>query len=185
MKWDKAIAFFKSKGKYNWLFAIGLLGILLIGLSGVLSGGEVSNNETSSVTVSSEQYAANLENQLCDMLQHVDGVGKCKVMVTIDQGTEYIYATQEKNSKNTIETSEDNKFSAENESADEETYIMVETDNGEQPLLITQLSPKVKGVVVVCGGGDNPAVCQKVCKAVATALHISETRICVIQGTIS
>jgi len=182
MKWQNFTDFFKNNNKRNWLLVIGIIGIILIGLSTLLSDNSTQEADQTDQRETTEEYAVRLENELSSLLETIHGVGSCKVMVTIEQGTEYIYATQEKTNVDVTETSEESRFSAENKTAGEETYIMVSTENGEQPLLITQLSPKVKGVIIVCTGGGDPVVCQSVSKAVSTALDISESRICVIQG---
>ncbi len=175
--------FMKKKGKGNWLWVIGLIGILLIGLSSMLGNG---GTDTPVATVSAGEdplsYATALEDRLESMVSSIAGVGECRVMVTMEQGTEYIYATQEKNTVDASQTSENSRFSTGSRSSDEETYIMVSTDSGQQPVLITSLSPKVKGVVVVCQGGNNGGVCQNVRTALATVLSISSNRICVVTG---
>ena len=40
----------------------------------------------------------------------------------------------------------------------------------------------VKGVVVVCQGGDNAAVSQRIVDAITTALNISSKRVCVTKS---
>lgn len=180
---EKAIAFFTKKGKENWLWILGLCGILLIGVSSFWGGSE--NEPTSNTVMGNEDasvYATALEEQLETMLVTVQGVGNCRVMVTMEQATEYIYATQEKNTVDASQTSENSRFSTGSRTHDEETYIMVSTDNGQQPVLITALSPKVKGVAVVCEGGDDPMVCQAVRTTVATVLNINTNRICIVKG---
>ena len=42
-----------------------------------------------------------------------------------------------------------------------------------------QLEPTVKGVVVVCEGGDDIGVQQRVIDAVTVALDISSSKVCV------
>lgn len=56
------------------------------------------------------------------------------------------------------------------------------SDGSEQALAVTEIQPVVKGVVVVCDGGGNPAVQQSVTEAVTTALDISSVRVCVIKA---
>ena len=46
---------------------------------------------------------------------------------------------------------------------------------------ITKIQPTVRGVVVVCDGGGDPAVCRRVTEAVTTALGITSGRVCVEQ----
>lgn len=178
---EKVIAFFTKKG--NWLWVLGLLGILLIGVSSLFSHG---SSDTVGVTATGSEdalaYATALEQRLESIVGTIEGVGNCRVMVTLEQSTEYIYATQEKNTMDSSQTSEDTRYSTGNRTQDEETYIMVSTDSGEQPVLITALSPKVKGVAVVCQGGANANVCQAIRTTVATVLNIDSEHICIVAG---
>ena len=66
----------------------------------------------------------------------------------------------------------------------EQTYILIDGAGGEQPLVTAELEPQVKGVVVVCEGGDQPDVVGKVVDAVKVALDISSTRISVSKLTV-
>lgn len=50
----------------------------------------------------SEQYQAMLEQRLLETVSSVEGVGKAKVMITLESGVEYVYAQAEK--KNTDST---------------------------------------------------------------------------------
>ena len=45
-----------------------------------------------------------------------------------------------------------------------------------------EVEPVVKGVIIVCQGGNNPTVQQNIINAVTTALDISSARVCVVQG---
>ena len=47
---------------------------------------------------------------------------------------------------------------------------------------MTEVQPVVKGVVVVCDGGDDPVVQQRVIDAVTTALDITSVRVCVVKA---
>ena len=58
----------------------------------------------------------------------------------------------------------------------------MDTDTGPVGLLITRIQPTVKGVAVVCDGGGNAAVQQRVMQVVTTAFHISERRVCVVKA---
>ena len=48
-------------------------------------------------------------------------------------------------------------------------------------MLISVKAPQVRGVIVVCDGGDNIAVKEKVINAVSGVFGISTTRISVIK----
>ena len=60
----------------------------------------------------------------------------------------------------------------------EVSYITVRDANGsERALAVTEVQPTVKGVVVVCPGGEEPVVQQRIISAVTTALDISSKRV--------
>ena len=71
-------------------------------------------------------------------------------MVTLENGVEYVYATQEK--INTDRQEDDGRISQRDDS--DKSIIVVDTEDGKQGLLVTEIQPTVKGVVVVCEGGD-------------------------------
>lgn len=68
------------------------------------------------------------------------------------------------------------------------TEVMITLDGAEQTeygkskdMLISVTAPRVRGVIVVCEGGDNIAVREKVINAVSGVFGISTTRISVIK----
>ena len=68
------------------------------------------------------------------------------------------------------------------------TEVMITLDVAEQTeygkskdMLISVTAPRVRGVIVVCDGGDNVAVKEKVINAVSGVFGISTTRISVIK----
>ena len=50
-------------------------------------------------------------------------------------------------------------------------------------LVVTEISPRVKGVVVVCEGGANPITIKRVTDAVTTALGINSLQVCVAKAS--
>jgi stage III sporulation protein AG len=181
MNQEKILEFFKTKSKGNFLWILGLVGILLIGLSALFGEGEDQTPKSEGlVYTDTKVYAKSLEEQLEEIVSNIKNAGACKVMVTLEQGAEYVYATEEKNTADTSQTSEESRQITGNKVSDEETYIIVSTKQGDQPLLLTEIAPRVKGVVVVCEGGSNPQVVATVTNALATALNISENRVCVV-----
>lgn len=163
----------------------GLIGIAFIFISGYLKNDTTTVKDTSSqVTVTADQYAIQLENSLADIVTRIQGAGEAKVLVTLEQSTQYVYATQEKKSNQTTEDKSGNS-TIKNEANDntETTYILVkDADGGQKALPVTEVQPIVKGVVIVCDGGDNPTVQQNVISAVTTALNITTVRVCVIKA---
>lgn len=168
----------------------GLLGIALILLSGTLkscsaqpqAGAQASS--TPQTTLTAEEYEKKTEGDLASIISQIDGVGNARVMVTLEQTTRSVYATQEKTSgEQTNENAESGSGKQQTNHSDETTYLLVKDENGsEKALPVTEIQPVVKGVVVVCDGGGDPKVQQSVTDAVTTALHITSVRVCVIKA---
>ena len=59
----------------------------------------------------------------------------------------------------------------------------MDTGDGKEGLLVTEIQPTVRGVVVVCDGGDRDDVRERVIQAVAVALDVSSKRVCVVKST--
>lgn len=148
--------------KYRWLTLLGLAGILLVGLSEWLSPGQTTPaDEPTAVSAAALETA--LEERITALLARVQGVGDCRVMVTLEQGVQQVYATD------TSLTS----------AGSSEQTLTVATDTGPVGLLLTEVQPVVKGVAVVCAGGGDPAVCEQVTGLIATVFNISSRRVCV------
>lgn len=165
--WKK---FFKKPAgndpKLRWLFWLGLAGVLLIALTEWLPDSNEGRGAALSVTVTERQIELALEQRINDLLSSVEGVGRCRTMVTLESGAQTVYAA-------------DTLFTAAGE--EQTTVLRVETETGPVGLKLTEIQPTVKGVAVVCDGGGNPAVCQRVIDVVTTAFHISERRVCVVK----
>ncbi|XOQ48909.1 MAG: Stage III sporulation protein AG [Eubacteriales bacterium] len=167
------------------VIVVGLVGIALILLSGLFKNDHTEAKTVSSPTeISADQYAAQLETRLTEIVTRIQGAGSAKVLVTLERGTQYVYATEEKKSNKTTQDKSDGT-TTKNEANDntETTYILVkDADGAQRALAVTEVQPIIKGVVVVCDGGDDPTVQQNVISAVTTALDISSVRVCVIKA---
>ncbi len=145
------------------LLWIGILGLVLIGLTEIVPMGKSQRSD--GVTVTESQVEEALEQRIANLLSAVEGVGKCRVMVTLESGARSVYAA-------------DTSVTA---SGTSEQVLTVDTDAGPVGLLLTHIQPSVKGVAIVCDGAGNPTVHQRVIDLVSTAFHISERRVCVVQ----
>ena len=177
-------------GKYKislqtLVFLLGITGILLIGLSTFLPERAEEPAGSGVLETDARAYASELESRLQSILEQMDGVGQARVMVTLENGYQKVYAKSEKVNNDVLEDirAEDERKTQEKQ-VTEQTYILIDGAGGEQPLVTAELEPQVKGVVVVCEGGDQPDVVGKVVDAVKVALDISSTRISVSKLTV-
>ena len=174
--------FTKNPNFVKIIVVIGLLGIGLILLSGLLPE-KKDDNQTQANSqvayVSLTQYENELEQNLADIVSSINGAGKTRVLLTMDSTVEQVYATDknmtQKDTINSGEATQTNK-----DTSADSTYITVELADGtQQTVLLKEIQPKVRGVLVVCSGGDNSVVKEKIVDAVTKALDISSSRVSV------
>ena len=114
---------------------------------------------------SADLYAKETEEQLRSILMSIEGVGKANVMLTINSTEEYVYAETVKQGT----------------SQSENSYVIIDKGSEKEALVKKINNPAISGVVIVCEGGDDPRVCEKIYKAVSTALDISTSRVYVTE----
>ena len=190
-KWDwtalrrKAAQWFQGKRASQLLVAAGLGGMLLIGLSQVMPPGrEEPAPQPASQEAQTQDYARQLEQRLDSLVESIEGAGEARVMVTLENGYQRVYARSEKVDSDVLEdirSGEERK--TQEKQVTEQTYVLIDGSGGEEPLVTAELEPRVKGVVVVCEGGDRPEVVGKVVDAVTVALDISSARVSVSRLT--
>lgn len=181
----------KKLGKGDWrlklVVTLGLLGMALIAISQFLPEKKPQPDSATAVFTSAD-YAAQLEERLTSLIGDMDGAGRVRVMITLANAGETVYAQEE--TRNVDKQAEEvpaeqatatTKVEKENI---EQRYILVEGENGRREALVkTQIEPRVQGVVVLCDGAGNPVVEQSITHVVTTALNVSTTRVAVVKIT--
>ena len=158
--------------KRKILLATGIIGILLILLSEIDLPFNHSDNNYKSVSSSDyADYVNGFENELKDILTDINGVGNCKVMITLKSTNEKIYAQNSDNSYSESSNSRNNE------------YVIYESENGDSPILLKENFPAIEGVAVVCSGGDLPAVKENVINCVCALFNIPANRVSVSKLT--
>ncbi len=115
-------------------------------------------------------YKQNLETDILNMLSSMQGVGNAKVMITLENGVENIYVTEEA-------FSSDISTSNERRTGEKSTLLVEDTNGRRQALLKMTVEPTVRGVFVVCDGGDNILIVSRVTDAIKALLNINSTKI--------
>lgn len=180
--------FFGKDGKLKLMVLLGIVGMLAILASQFLMGDkEDSTGPPPSVTegnqalYTSEEYIAKTEEKLKALIIRIEGVGKAEVMVTLANSGEYVYAQEEKrNLDKNVEPGGEAGDKITSKENTQSSYILVESGYGsKEPLIRTQLEPKIQGVVIVCEGAGDVKVKQSLINVVTTTLNIPTTRVCV------
>ena len=158
-KKEELLAFF---GKNKFAVLIALLGLLLI----LIPFGKRENKEAS-LKAGSEFDLSDAENRLESILERGNGVGRVKVMLTLEKTSETLYVTEGSVSK------------SENGSDEKTEISRISSSSGEQPLIREQRSPVYRGALILCDGADDPRVRLWVTEAVGSLLGIGSDRISV------
>lgn len=164
---------FSGNNLKNLIIFAGILGIALIFISSFI-GKETEKTETpvSEIKTTAEDYAKQLEKDLEEIISNISGAGKTSILITIDREIESVYQTDtDTTAKADSESSQQSNKST--------TVIIKGKNSTEEPIKITEIMPKVKGVLVVCEGADSSVVKQNVIESVRTVLGVASSRVSV------
>ncbi len=163
------------------LIVLGVCGILLIFISSLFSNGdnERQKDTKNTNTYTSEQYCELLEKDIKNIVSGITGDKNPTVVITLESGIRYSYVSADE-----IDTSSSTGSTSDQISeSKKQSYITVKTaDGGEQALVVTEIMPSVRGVAVICEGGNNEALAEKVKNAVTAALNITSKRVYISGG---
>lgn len=169
-----------------------ITGIIVIIAAGTFMNGDKNSGSNKAPTTGQEatqtavqtQAAAvdSTEDKLAAILSRMQGVGRVDVMITYVSGKENIPAYDTK--KNESSTDEkDSGGGTRSISQDEYDSTVVYEDRqngGKSPVILKELQPVVKGVVVVADGAGSAEVKERICSAVEVLMDIPINKIQVI-----
>ncbi len=144
-----------------------IVGIIFLFLSEYTSNEQ--NKNGAKTDFDPEIYTKNLEERLGAILEEMEGVSQVKVMITLEGGQEYRYATEVNAS-----------FYGGN-SGSETLFVQKDSSGKSSPILATTLAPKIKGVSVVCKGASDIRIQKKIIELVGSTLNLSQNQIFVTE----
>lgn len=161
------------------IIALCIGGIALIFLSTFVCGRASAGDNSAGSTPDAQsytnlsEYKVSIENDLSKIISKIDGVGNTEVFLTLDNSSENVYAVNQKQS------SKSSNSDGGDESLDTEYFSLRKSDGSETGMILKVIEPDVRGVLVVCNGGDNSMIKERVLEAVTKALNISSARVCI------
>lgn len=182
-----------EKKDLNWkklgkdkLFLIFLCGIALLLLSMPAGKPEKEKipsqpSEAEKTETSQEEYTKRLEKRLVSMLTKLEGVKNAEVMITLKGSGEKVPLKDTPYSQETSNQKEQDKESVENRISSEETTVLVETKDGNEPYVLKEKEPQVEGVLVLVDGVESAALKKEISEAVEALFGVPAHKIKVMK----
>ena len=150
--------------KYKYVLLILALGVILMSVP------EKDEHTEESQSPISEAAPVSRAQELEDILGQIAGVGRVRVLLTESAGAETVY-----------QENEDRTSSEGSQTIRTETVIITDSSREEGGLVCTVTPPVYLGAIIVCQGGDNPAVRLSIVEAVSDVTGLGSDRITVLK----
>ncbi len=111
-------------------------------------------------------YTTTLTQQIEELCSCVEGAGQVRAAVSLQGGFTYLYAADS-----------EQKSDGEGGEQSSESYITVGNGSSESAVLLTRVPPAVRGIGIVCQGGDDPAVRAEIISLLSAAYGVGSNRI--------
>ena len=153
---------------------------ILLGSILMIAGSIVSHQQDDTGSVTGEdrdlaEYTKKLEEKLAEVVSRIDGAGKCTVMVTLDTSFETVYANNASIDEKLSDM--ETPVSKTERTSEKQLVLLNSKESGETPIVVKEICPRIKGVVVVCDGGSDSEIQSKIIQAASVAFHLSTNRI--------
>lgn len=123
-----------------------------------------------------ENYSEKIESRLSNILSQMKGVGEVNVMVTLEETIERVPAINTITSKETTDE-KDAQGGIRDVIREEYTEEVITSDNKNSLLILKEIKPEVKGVIIVAQGASNTKIKESIYNAVKTVLGISGNKV--------
>ncbi len=192
----------KKAGKYQYMILVLCIGAAFMIVSNVLfsdkttpvdsqavnsSQGQTDDVETFSLKKDSNKnktitgYEESYEKQLTKALEEMLGVNDVTVLVNIDSTDKQVLEKNKVTKSQTTEEkdNEGGERKVQDTSTDEQVVII---RNGEKevPIIVGEIKPKIRGVLVVAKGAENIQVKKWIIEAVTRSLDVPSHRVAVM-----
>lgn len=184
----------------RWLLVVGLAGVFIVLLNSFLTAesvgslnmngsGEGGQKAASLATPVQSELKPSLfedielqyESRLKEVLEKTVGVGLVEVMVNVDSTEEIIvYKNTRETSQVTNEKDSGGGVRRITEMTRDGEILLHEVSGNEEPVIVKTLKPKIRGVVVIAAGAENPVVKKMIMDAVMRGLNVKSVQVAVL-----
>lgn len=170
------------------ILAVGIGFILVSDFYNDLNGDKRGNSQNTIEAVESQntsetEFVEKMENDLSLLLSQIKGAGKISIMITLKTSAEIITAKDETISDKTTneKDNEGGTRTINEQSTSDKVVFMNEQGGNSKPLVLKEINPEIKGVIIVAEGAKDPKIKLELTKAVQTGLDVPAYRISVFE----
>lgn len=141
------------------------------------AGGAQAAQQGAGVQIASAATEADIEARLQEVLSCIRGAGKVEVMITYDTSREIVPAMTTSVNSTGSESSNGDSSSSSQQSTESTQPATVTGSDGNAPIVLKEIEPLVRGVIVVAEGAADVNVRMDLQRAVRAVLDIPLSRI--------
>lgn len=112
-------------------------------------------------------YKEQMETQVKEILERVEGVGAVDVMITLKSSREKV-------------TLKDNSANA--DKSEEKSVLIEDENNNTAPYIVQEVEPEIEGILVVCGGGADPGIQREIIAGISALFPVESHKIKVMKS---
>ena len=139
-------------------------------------------SETQILQATEEESKDDIEKSLEEILSHMNGVGKVKVMITYSRTSQTVPLYNQDSLEKNTEENDTQGGTRKITETDTKTEIIYKEENGEKiPITQSIISPTIEGAIVTAEGADNATVKTNIIQAVEAVTGVATHKIQVFE----
>lgn len=147
-----------KKNAKLWVVLIGAVAGIILLVAG--SGGEEKAVNTDTGEVALAEYSETVEKKIHEICSKVKGVSNVSVAVSFESGFEYVYAKNE----------------------DDGDIVVIGSGSSKNAVKVTEKPPTIGGIGIVCRGGGDPTVQNRLLNLLSAAFGINSSKIYIAEA---
>lgn len=138
--------------KKNWYIPL----VIISGVLVMLFGADRREVIAADASVDSN-YVSETEQRIAEMLRGIEGVGECRVTITLSSGGKKEYVREEGS-----------------------VLVITDKDGNQSAVVSRENAPEIAGVTIATRGAGSTVVRNNIIESVSTVLGIGTNKICVV-----
>ena len=174
----------KNIKKEQWLIGVLLVILLLVIIVPIPKEKEDTNVMEPQIyedVLQGETIA--IEQQLKEILQKISGVGQVEVLITYEDNGRTIVEKDQSISEELVQEADSSGGTRTTTTSRNEKETVYE--NNETPYVVQELSPQVKGILVVAEGGGNVSVKKQIQETIEALFGLDAHKISIMKMEVS